>query len=67
MSVRPEDVKKLRDTTGAPMLECKKALEECGGNHEEAIIYLRKRGQASAAKKVGRVANQGLILSLIHI
>jgi len=66
MSVRPEDVKKLRDTTGAPMLECKKALEECGGNHEEAIIYLRKRGQASAAKKVGRVANQGLIGSYVH-
>jgi elongation factor Ts len=66
MNVRPEDVKKLRDTTGAPMLECKKALEECGGNHEEAIIYLRKRGQASAAKKVGRVANQGLIGSYVH-
>ena len=64
--MRPEDVKKLRDTTGAPMLECKKALEECGGNHEEAIIYLRKRGQASAAKKVGRVANQGLIGSYVH-
>ena len=66
MNVRPEDVKKLREMTGAPMLECKKALEECGGNYEEAIIYLRKRGQASAAKKVGRVATEGLIGSYVH-
>lgn len=66
MNVRPEDVKKLREMTSAPMLECKRALEECGGNYEEAIIYLRKRGQASAAKKVGRVATEGLIGSYVH-
>ena len=66
MSVKAEDVKKLREMTGAPMMECKKALEECAGNYEEAIIYLRKRGQASAAKKVGRAATEGLIGSYVH-
>ena len=66
MAVKAEDVKKLREMTGAPMMECKKALEECGGDYEEAIIYLRKRGQASAAKKVGRAATEGLIGSYVH-
>jgi elongation factor Ts len=66
MNVKAEDVKKLREMTGAPMMECKKALETCGGNYEEAIIYLRKRGQASAAKKVGRAATEGLIGSYVH-
>ena len=66
MAVKAEDVRKLREVTGAPMMECKKALEECGGNHEEAIVYLRKRGQASAAKKVGRAATEGLIGSYVH-
>jgi elongation factor Ts len=66
MNAKAEDVKKLREMTGAPMMECKKALEACGGNYEEAIIYLRKRGQASAAKKVGRAATEGLIGSYVH-
>ena len=66
MAVKAEEVKKLREMTGAPMMECKKALEECGGDYEQAIIYLRKRGQASAAKRVGRAATEGLIGSYIH-
>lgn len=66
MAAKAEDVRKLREMTGAPMMECKKALEECAGNYEEAIIYLRKRGQASAAKKVGRAATEGLIGSYVH-
>ena len=66
MSVKAEDVKRLREATGAPMMECKKALEATGGNFEESIIHLRKRGQASAAKKAGRTATQGLVGSYIH-
>ena len=66
MSVTPEQVKKLREQSGAPMMECKKALEEAGGDQEKAFTILRKRGQASAAKKAGRVASEGVIGSYIH-
>src|SRR5579862_1769945 len=66
MSVRPEDVKKLRELSGAPMMECKKALEEAGSDQEKAYTILRKRGQAAAAKKAGRVAAEGLIGSYVH-
>jgi elongation factor Ts len=66
MSVRPEDVKKLREASGAPMMECKKALEEADGDPEKAFTILRKRGQASAAKKASRVATEGLIGHYIH-
>jgi elongation factor Ts len=66
MSVKPEDVKKLRELSGAPMMECKKALEEAGGDQEKAYTILRKRGQAAAAKKAGRVAAEGLIGSYVH-
>jgi elongation factor Ts len=66
MSVRPEDVKKLREMSGAPMMECKKALEEAGSDQEKAYTILRKRGQAAAAKKAGRVAAEGLIGSYVH-
>src|SRR5215467_3241960 len=55
------DVKKLRDQTGAGMMECKAALTEANGNLEEAVTILRKRGLASAAKKAGRTASEGLI------
>ena len=66
MSVRPEDVKKLREISGAPMMECKKALDEAGGDHDKAFTILRKRGQATAAKKAGRVAAEGLIGTYVH-
>jgi len=51
MAVPAEHVRKLREMTGAPMMECKKALEEANGDTELAFTILRKRGQASAAKK----------------
>ncbi|OFW16390.1 MAG: translation elongation factor Ts [Acidobacteria bacterium RIFCSPLOWO2_12_FULL_66_10] len=54
-------VKKLRDQTGAGMMECKGALTEAKGNFEEANTILRKRGLASAAKKAGRTTSEGLI------
>src|SRR5579864_3881514 len=55
------DVKKLRDQTGAGMMECKTALTEAQGDFEEANTILRKRGLASAAKKAGRTTSEGLI------
>ena len=59
-------VKQLRDRTGAGMMECKKALEEAKGDLSEAEVVLRKRGVASASKKVGRSTKQGMIGTYIH-
>ena len=59
-------VKELRERTGAGMMECKKALTEANGNIEEAVVVLRKRGQAAADKKSSRTTQQGTIGSYIH-
>lgn len=59
-------VKELREKTGAGMMDCKKALEEAGGDLEEATKALRTKGLADAAKRAGRAANEGLIDSYIH-
>ena len=66
MSVSPELVKKLREMSGAPMMECKKALDEAQGDLEQAFTILRKRGQATAAKKAGRLASEGLVGAYVH-
>lgn len=66
MAVLLEAVKKLREMSGAPMIECKKALDETGGDLEQAFTVLRKRGQAAAAKKASRSATEGLVGSYIH-
>ena len=66
MSVSAEQVKKLREMSGAPMMECKRALDEAQGEMEQAFTILRKRGQATAAKKAGRTASQGLVGFYIH-
>lgn len=66
MSVSAEAVKRLREMSGAPLMECKKALEATGGDVEGAFTELRKRGQAAAAKKAGRVASEGLIGTYVH-
>src|ERR671937_262890 len=65
--VTPGAVKSLREKTGAGMMECKRALQESGGNEEQAIEILRKRGMASASKKAGRVAAEGVVGSYIHM
>ena len=65
--ISAELVKKLRDRTGAGMMECKAALQEANGDLEEATTILRKRGLASAAKKNGRSTSEGLIGSYIHL
>ncbi len=66
MAVDAKLVKTLREMTGAGVLECKKALEETGGNLEEAVELLRKRGIAKAAKKAGRETKEGIIHAYIH-
>ncbi len=60
-AITADMVKKLRDQTGAGMMECKNALTEANGNFDEANTILRKRGLASAAKKAGRATSEGLI------
>jgi elongation factor Ts len=59
-------VKELRDKTGAGMMDCKKALAENDADMEKSIEWLRKKGLASAGKKAGRVASEGLVGSYIH-
>ncbi|HYN06608.1 MAG TPA: translation elongation factor Ts [Vicinamibacterales bacterium] len=65
-NISAELVKKLRDRTGAGMMECKAALQDANGDLEEATTILRKRGLAQAAKKSGRSTSEGLIGSYIH-
>jgi elongation factor Ts len=64
--ISAKDVKDLRERTGAGMMDCKKALQETGGDMEKAIEWLRQKGLASAGKKAGRVAAEGLVDSYIH-
>ncbi len=64
--IKPEDVKRLREQTGAGIMDCKRALEESGGDVEKALLWLREKGLSTAAKKAGRVAREGVIASYIH-
>src|SRR5690349_22294363 len=61
MAVTANQVKELREATGVGMMDCKKALEETGGDMEAAVDWLRTRGLAKAAKKADRVAAEGLV------
>src|SRR5471032_668162 len=65
MAISAAQVKQLRDQTGAGMMECKNPLTEANGDFDEANTILRKRGLASAAKKAGRVANEGLVANTV--
>jgi elongation factor Ts len=64
--VSADQVKQLRDLTGAGMMDCKRALQDAGGDVDRAIELLREKGLASAARRAGRAADQGLIDSYIH-
>ncbi len=64
--VSAEQVKKLRETTGAGMMDCKRALQDAEGDVARATEILREKGLASVAKRAGRSANQGLVESYIH-
>jgi len=66
MSVSAQSVKELREKTGAGMMDCKKALQECGGCQEKSLLWLREKGLAKARKKSGRATSQGYIGSYIH-
>lgn len=68
MTTIPADmVKELREKTGVGMMECKKALAESGGDFEKALTVLRQKGLASASKKAGRTASEGLVGAYIHM
>lgn len=64
--IRPEDVKRLREQTGAGIMDCKRALEDSGGDVDKAIAWLRDKGLSVAARKAGRAAREGVIASYIH-
>jgi elongation factor Ts len=66
MTISAHDVKALRDRTGAGMMDCKKALQETGGDVEAAIDFLRAKGAAKAAKRAAKSANEGTIGSYLH-
>jgi len=66
MPISAQHVKELREKTAAGMMDCKKALEECKGDMEKAVDWLRRKGLAKAAKKAGRSTDQGMIGSYIH-
>jgi elongation factor Ts len=67
MHIDAKVVKALREKTGAGMMDCKKALQETGGDEEKAVDVLRERGLSAAAKRSERAANQGIIDSYIHM
>ena len=67
MSISAKDVKDLREKSGAGMMDCKKALTETNGNVEGAIVWLREKGIASAAKRAGKTASEGAVTSYIHM
>ncbi|MET0773410.1 MAG: translation elongation factor Ts [Candidatus Limnocylindrales bacterium] len=64
--ITPALIKELRERTSAGFMDCKRALEEADGDLEQAVVLLRERGQAAAAKKAGREAREGLVSSYIH-
>jgi elongation factor Ts len=66
LTIKPEDVKRLREQTGAGIMDCKRALEESGGDYDKAVLFLREKGLSTAAKKAGRVAREGIVTSYIH-
>jgi len=66
MAITAQQVKELREKTGAGMMDCKAALETSGGDQEEAVVALRKKGLATAQKKSSRVAAEGVIGHYIH-
>ncbi|NMA55188.1 MAG: translation elongation factor Ts [Firmicutes bacterium] len=67
VAVSAQEVKKLREKTGAGMMDCKRALEETGGIMDKAIEYLKEQGLAAASKRADRVAAEGIIESYIHM
>src|SRR5215469_17041543 len=65
-SISAAQVKELRERSGAPMMDCKNALTESKGDIEQALVWLRKKGLSTAAKKAARVTSEGSVASYIH-
>ncbi|HLF02452.1 MAG TPA: translation elongation factor Ts [Anaerolineales bacterium] len=66
MAISAADVKKLREATGAPMLDCKNALEQHGGDFDKAMEWLKEKGLAKAAKKADRATDEGRVEVYVH-
>lgn len=66
MAITADDIKRLREMTGAGIMDCKAALGEANGSFDAAVTVLRKKGLAKAAKKAGRAASEGLVEAYIH-
>ena len=66
MAIKASDVKKIREATGAGMLDCKKALEATNGDWETALAWLKDKGLANAAKKADRETNEGYVAAYVH-
>ncbi len=66
VNISAAQVKELRDKTGAPMMDCKQALSDARGDMEQAVVLLRKKGIATAAKKAARITSEGSVASYIH-
>jgi len=66
MAITTQQVKELRESTGAGILECKKALEHAGGDYEKAVDYLREKGLAKAAKRADKEASEGVVELYSH-
>ena len=66
VNISANQVKELREKTGAPMMDCKQALTEAKGDMEQAVVWLRKKGVSVAAKKAARVTSEGSVTSYIH-
>ncbi len=66
MRIDAKTVKSLRDRTGAGMMDCKKALQETGGDFEQAVDHLRSKGAAKVAKRSGRAVGEGVVASYVH-
>lgn len=64
--IKPEDIKQLREKTGAGIMDCKHALEASGGDFDAAQLWLREKGLSTAAKKADRDAREGIVMSYIH-
>jgi len=65
--ISAQRVKELRESTGAGMMDCKRALIECGGDFAKAALWLREKGLAKAAKRVGREAKEGVVTAYVHL
>ncbi len=64
--ITPDQIKRLREQTGAGIMDCKRALEESDGDYEAAVLWLRTKGLSTAAKKADRDAREGIVTSYIH-